>query len=303
MPDAEPLALEPASDRRLPGSLAWALLGSQVTETVLEVNHAGDANLGEEAVGALEVNLVEHGGKATVRRVMRRELPVQEVYSQGDLRSLAAERGHSSGDGIVSVQVLVLPGRFEVEGVPGAAFEATSFAVFPDQIGGRLPSGANIAAFQTAVVVHELGHLFGLVNLTGQGSFHEDQDHPGHSRDDNSPMHPAVESGGLASVFGGGPPTEFTDDDRREMQAIRERTSSGPVWKRRRTAYAVDGRSLTSGRGHALPSGEGVEEPQHLDRQGEDERGVPVGGDIDHRRQRAELHGRGPGFEDGGGLS
>ena len=224
IPEAEPLALEAGSDRRLPGSLGWALLGSQVTEAVVEVNHAGDASLGGEALGALEANLVEHGGKATVRRVVRRELPVQDMYSQDDLRSLAAEREHSSGNGTVSVQVLVLPGRFEVEGVPGAAFEATSFAVFPDQIGGRLPFGANVAAFQTAVVVHELGHVFGLVNLTGQGAFHEDEDHPGHSRHEDSPMHPAVESGGLASVFGGGPPTRFTDDDRREMQAIRERT-------------------------------------------------------------------------------
>ncbi len=224
IPEAEPLSLEAASDRRLPGSLGWALLGSQVTEAVVEVNHAGDARLGEDALGALEANLVEHGGKATVRRVVRGELPVQEAYSQDDLRSLAAEREHSSGDGAVSVQVLVLPGRFEVEGVPGAAFEATSFAVFPDQIAGRLPFGANVGAFQTAVVVHELGHLFGLVNLTGQGAFHEDDDHPGHSRHQDSPMHPAVESGGLASIFGGGPPTQFTDDDRREMQAIRERT-------------------------------------------------------------------------------
>ena len=224
IPEAEPLALEAASDRRLPGSLGWALLGSEVTDAVLEVNHAGEASLTEEALGALEANLREHGGKTTVRRVVRRELPVQDAYSPDDLRSLAAERAHSSGDGTVAVQVLVLPGRFQIEGVPGAAFEATSFAVFPDQVGGRLPSGTNVGTVQTAVVVHELGHLFGLVNLTGQGAFHEDEDHPGHSRHDDSPMHPAVESSGLASVFGGGPPTRFTDDDRREMRAIRERT-------------------------------------------------------------------------------
>jgi len=195
-----------------------------VSEAVLEVNHAGEAGLSEEALDALEANLREHGGKDSVRRVVRRTLPVQEVYSEADLRSLAAERQHSSEDGTVSIQVLVLPGRFEVERVPGVAFEATSFGVFPDEIGGQLPFGANTATLQTAVAVHELGHLFGLVNLTGQGSFHEDEDHPGHSRHEDSPMHTAVESGGLGSVFGGGPPTRFSDSDRQEMQAIRQRS-------------------------------------------------------------------------------
>ena len=225
IPDAEPLALEPQADRHTPGSLGWALLSSSISEVVIEVARAGEARLAGEALDALEARLREHGGKQTVRRVETTGLPVKDVYSPEDLRSLASEhRRESSGDGKVAIYALVLPGRFDTEGAPGVAFQATSFAVFPGEVSSRLHPGANASAFQTAVVVHELGHLFGLVNLTGQGEFHEDENRPGHSADAGSPMHWAVESASILDVFSGGPPTEFTEADRREMDAIRGET-------------------------------------------------------------------------------
>lgn len=102
------------------------------------------------------------------------------------------------------------------------AFEATSFAVFVDEISPRLPPGANAAAFEAAVAVHEAGHLFGLVNGTGVGGFHEDPDHPRHARDDRSVMYWAVESPSLVEVFASGQPSDFASDDRREMERIRD---------------------------------------------------------------------------------
>lgn len=227
-PEAKPLPLEAESDRRLPGSLGWALLSPAVPEAVVEVAHAGDARLTDEALDSLEAKVREHGGKKKVHRVSTKTLPPRPVYSADDVRSIVAEhRAHRSGDGRVSIYVMVLPGSFETEGVPGVAFQATSFAVFPDAIGARLPPGANVGAFQSAVVVHELGHLFGLVNLTGKGGFHEDDAHPGHAGGEDSVMHWAVESVSLTEVFASGPPSGFTGPDRREMDAIRKDTPSG----------------------------------------------------------------------------
>lgn len=225
IPEADPLALDPRADRHTPGSLGWALLSAAIPEAVLEVGRAGNARLAEEALDAVESKLREHGGKQSVRRVETTGVPVKDVYSVQDLRTFASDyRQESSRDGTVAVYVLVLPGRFEAEGAPGVAFGATTFAVFPEEVSRRLPPGANTSAFQTAIVVHELGHLFGLVNLTGQGAFHEAEDRPGHSNDQRSPMHWAVESASILDVFGGGPPTEFTEADRREMDAIREQS-------------------------------------------------------------------------------
>jgi len=197
------------------------LLSSSVQEAVLEVDYAGDVGIDDAAIAAVEGKLRDRGGKSTVSRAGGRDLPRKDVYRKGDLLSLVEDhRETSSGDGKVALYVMVLPGRFEVEGVPGVAFQATAFALFPDQIGASLPPGANVSAFQEAVAIHELGHLFGLVNLTGKGGFHEDPEHPGHSKSEDSPMHWAVESVSLVEIFGSGPPTEFSEADRQEMDQI-----------------------------------------------------------------------------------
>ena len=66
-------------------------------------------------------------------------------------------------------------------------------------------SGALYPAYETSVVVHELGHLFGLVNLTGKGAFHEDPEHRGHSSSADSVMYWATEDISVGNVFRGGP--------------------------------------------------------------------------------------------------
>jgi hypothetical protein len=130
-------------------------------------------------------------------------------------------RDRSSGGETVALHVLVLPGRFEVEGVPGAAFHATSFSLFPQAIRRLLPSGAAMSAFEVAVAVHELGHTFGLVNRTGVGEFHEDAEHRGHTADKDSVMYWAIESPSLTEIFRTGPPRSFNEADRQEMDKIR----------------------------------------------------------------------------------
>ncbi len=226
LPKADPLPLEPSSDRRLVGSLGWALLSPEVARAVIEVDQLGGAEAAPQAIDALKQALIDEGGKAAVDVVMStvpEVTPPEGGYTLEDLVTVAEDhRDRSSGDGTVVLHVLVLPGRFEARGVGGAAFHATTFALFPDELSRMLPPGANVADFQAAVAVHELGHTFGLVNRTGQGAFHEDPDHPGHTGDDNSVMYWAIESPSLVDIFGSGPPQAFNAADRKEMDAIRQ---------------------------------------------------------------------------------
>lgn len=222
-PQADPEPLRASSDRRLLGSLGWALLSPDVPDAVVEIDQLGGATLGDEAIDALEQALREHGSKRTVEIVLDDVEADTTVYTLEDLVTTSQDhRDRSSGDGTVALHVLVLPGRLEVEGVPGAAFHATAIALFPEEIESRLPPGAPIGAFEAAVAVHELGHTFGLVNRTGAGAFHEDPEHPGHTADEDSVMYWAVESPSLTDLFGGGPPSEFNDADREEMGRIRQ---------------------------------------------------------------------------------
>ncbi len=223
LPTAEPAPLAASSDRLLVGSLGWALLSADVPNAVLEVDQVGGARITDEAVAALEEALREHGRKRNVEVVRSEEDGSRDVYSLRDLVEASQEhRDRSSGGGTVAVHVLVLPGRFEVEGVPGAAFHATAFALFPAEIERRLPPGSAVGAFQAAVAVHELGHTFGLVNRTGVGEFNEDPEHPSHTADPDSVMYWAIESPSLSQVFRSGPPRTFTEADRREMEMIRQ---------------------------------------------------------------------------------
>lgn len=222
-PQAEPAALASSSDRRLLGSLGWALLSSEVPNAVVEIDQLGGASLSKEAVDALEQALRHHGRKREVDVVVAEPTATaKDVYSLRDLVGASEEhRDRSSGDGTVALHVLVLPGRFEIQGVPGAAFHATAVALFPQEITRLLPARAPRAAFEVAVAIHELGHTFGLVNRTGVGEFHEDPEHPGHTAADDSVMYWAIESPSLTQLFGTGPPSDFNDEDRQEMDAIR----------------------------------------------------------------------------------
>ena len=222
-PTADPAPLSGASDRQLVGSLGWALLSPDVPNAVLEIDQFGTARITDEAIGALQEALREHGGKQSVEVVRSQQQDSRDEYSLQDLVDVAGDhRDRSSGGDTVAMHVLVLPGRFQVEGVPGAAFHATAFALFPEEINRLLPGGASVASFQAAVAVHELGHTFGLVNRTGAGEFHEDPEHPGHTGEEDSVMYWAIESPSLSQLFGSGPPREFTEADRREMEQIRQ---------------------------------------------------------------------------------
>lgn len=221
-PGDEPSAPQRPSDDGPLGSMGSVLLTPKAGRAVLEIDTGGDASLSATTVDAVVSNLREHGGKR-VSRTGARELPARDVYSEQDLRDLSARfRGASSDGEPVAIHVLVLPGRFEEEGVPGVAFAATSFAVFPEEIERRLPPLTSPEPYVTAVAVHELGHLFGLVNLTGAGGFHESDEHPNHSADERSVMHWAIDAPAITDIFGSGPPTRFTAEDEREMQLIRD---------------------------------------------------------------------------------
>lgn len=188
----------------------------------------GDARVSPAAISAVEGALREHGQKQVVDAATATvageaaSAARDGVYSLDELVAATKEhRDRSSGDGTVALHVLVLPGRFEAEGIPGVAFHATAFAVFPEVIAGMLPSGAEVDQFEAAIAVHELGHTFGLVNVTGVGGFHESADHPRHSPDEDSVMYWAIESSSMAEVFRTGPPSNFNPDDVKEMDRIR----------------------------------------------------------------------------------
>ncbi len=148
-------------------------------------------------------------------------------WSSGDLREVASQnRDTASGGGTVSVYVLYVRGGFTSNGEEtnaiGVAYNASEMALFPDRwegLGGLLGSDA---AIERAVLVHEWGHLLGLVNIGYESEIdHEDPEHSGHSSNRGSVMYWAIESTLISQIFSGPPPDSFDDADVADLEGIR----------------------------------------------------------------------------------
>ncbi|MGH3441647.1 MAG: hypothetical protein ACRDUY_06305 [Nitriliruptorales bacterium] len=148
----------------------------------------------------------------------------RQTWTPGDLRAVAdANRSNYSTADTVVIYVLYVDGSFENENALGVAYNASEVALFPERWRGTLADllggGRQV---EEAVVVHEIGHLLGLVNLTYDSRFgHEDPEHPHHSNNRGSVMYWAIESTAIGQVFSGPPPDDFDEQDRADLRFLR----------------------------------------------------------------------------------
>jgi len=110
----------------------------------------------------------------------------------------------------------------------GVAVDASTVALFGDSIEEAEPpifARPSADEIEKAVLVHEIGHLLGLVNLVYQSPVdHEDPEHPGHSNNEDSVMYWAVETIGIAQFISGTLPNEFDQDDLNDLAGISDGT-------------------------------------------------------------------------------
>lgn len=176
----------------------------------------------DHLIATIEANVDKPGGIVTAGG--NRFASDRTTWDSDALREVAAEnRSNFSQGDAVALYVLYVRGRFEQEDAIGVAVNASEFAVFPQRWRGSLSQllGGGTAV-ERAVLVHEAGHLFGLVNLTYRSQFdREDPDHPGHSSDRGSVMYWAIESTAIGQVFEGPPPDDFDDRDRADLRYLR----------------------------------------------------------------------------------
>lgn len=102
----------------------------------------------------------------------------------------------------------------------GAAVRGDTLAIFKDTVRSAATPIVSASVIEDAVLIHELGHLFGLVDLvlhTGR----EDPQHRGHSTNQNSVMYWAVEADVVGQVLGGPPSRHFDNADKADLAALR----------------------------------------------------------------------------------
>ena len=208
---------------------------------VVEIDFPQGYGLNAEARTTLRNTLVEVTGRAASAIELREEAEVPaepgRKYSVNDIVALEERLRdtRTSGD-TASLYILYVAGGYsEDDGdsrVLGIAYRGTSLAIFKGNImdgtrnGGILGTAPEERYVERAVLVHELGHALGLVDLgTKMQRNHEDPEHEGHSSNPASVMYWTVDTSDiLANVISGGAniPYQFDNDDKADLRALRD---------------------------------------------------------------------------------
>lgn len=222
----------PSTDDHGPvGANGPAILAAGMPRLVVEIDRQEGARLPPAAVDHLMATLRRHADKpGGIARAGGSTFASDRTrWSAAQIRrTAAANRDVRSGPDRVAIYLLALRGEMTRDGQTsdaiGVAVNASEVGLFPERWAGLADLLGGSEAVGRAVLVHELGHLLGLVNLTYEARHgREDPEHPGHSASRDSVMYWAIETTLIGQVFSGPPPDRFDAADRDDIAFIRRR--------------------------------------------------------------------------------
>ena len=214
---ATPPTVDPRRAHGPTGSFAATLLREDLTVEVL-------AQSGAQATGPSFSHLISKLSEVAGRSVGTSG----PIAVEGGAQDWTAEELIATADakavrppGSATIRALFLRGTYEGNnGVLGVAVRGDVLAIFTDRVRSTGGVVGDSAGVERAVMLHEAGHLLGLVDLyldTGRA----DEGHPGHSPNEESVMYWAVESDAIATVFGANPPDTFDAADKADLARIK----------------------------------------------------------------------------------
>jgi len=218
----------PLGEAAPPGTWARAIVSdSEFTRLVVTVDYVSGATPSPAALALLQQRLSERCRKpagVTVSIGTEIASPGPGPYSAEELASLArtARRLYSSGS-TLAVYVLYLDSESDDpagQETLGVAFEATAFAVFQKAIASETALiGTSAENAEAAVLLHEMGHLMGLVDMGAPlETPHEDANHPLHCVNPSCVMHwdvAAASAGGAVGLAA----IDYDDACKADLQA------------------------------------------------------------------------------------
>jgi len=216
--------VEPVNDAGGLGANGRAILRGSVPRLIVEIDTQDGTSADGGAIDHLLATLGSIADKQGIDLAGGNSFSSNvDIWTTDDLKAVAADnREQFSGPDAVVIYIVYVHGQFGEGGVLGVAHSASEIGLFPDEwsgLGGLLGSDA---AIERSVVLHEVGHLLGLVNLSYESEIaHEDPEHDGHSANEDSVMHWAIDSTLIGQIFSGPPPDEFDADDLADIEGLR----------------------------------------------------------------------------------
>jgi hypothetical protein len=207
-------------DRSATGANALVYLRPGIPKLTVEINAVNGREPTPDALARLKARLSSVLDKPAGIEF----LPVKTFtssrssYTMTDIENLEAQhRRQWSDDSKAVIHLLCLNGRYEGGGPLAIAYRASSIVAFPEQIDNAATAVVGRTVIERAVLVHEFGHLLGLVNIGYQSPRdHEDPQHRGHSKSTGSVMYWAVEDSSVATLLDQ-PPDDYDADDRADL--------------------------------------------------------------------------------------
>ncbi len=193
---------------------------------IIEVDYIQGRNIDSQAKNLLEQRIDQVTDKTDIRWVTDSFTydNDDDKYSLEELLELTEKhRDHYKGGDTAVIHFLYLDGEFSNGNALGVAYTSSSIAIFKDRIEDAEFLFVSAQDIEKAVVVHEFGHLCGLINKDYESEHdHEDADHPHHSNNDESVMYWAIETVDIGTQLSGEPPNDFDSDDKDDLRGLKK---------------------------------------------------------------------------------
>ncbi len=209
-----------------PGELALDILeAGPYSRIVVEVDWTDGGEPSQIALQIFRQRLVTYTLKEEVEVTMSNSFETEVTsFQTRDLFDVeTSHRDFRTGEDTLALYIVYLPGTLaDGQDSIAATYTSSSVAVFKEVVKkvARVSRGVSEDDIETSALVHELGHLFGLVNIVYESDLdYEDPDHPFHSTNKSCVMYWAIEAGPLVTER---PPTDFGDEALYDILKLRE---------------------------------------------------------------------------------
>ena len=227
--------------RGIPGGLTLACLSDdKYTSMVVEIDYEAGYMPEQSSTDLLKTRLEQVCDKPQGIEAFLTETNFDHEgqWSASDVREKGwnEKSNNPQSDSTLYWQAIFPSGQYANDGVLGVAVDASTIAIFGEAVDdaeGPIFNRPSAEEIENSVLVHEFGHLLGLVNLVYQSPVeHEDEEHKGHSNNEDSVMYWAIESANIGNIITGELPDDFDADDLNDLAGMLsgEIESNNQLW-------------------------------------------------------------------------